>query len=343
MKTTLHIAAIVACFGLAACDDGPADDLGSDRAADLEADADQESSPTAEAGPAKGLHGKRHRRGHGPKKLMYMCDTVECTDAQKAQLTELMLEGKSERHRGHKEGRKAANEALATAYRGEALSQADIDAYETAVQPHGNPRRDRLVKMATSVHAILTPEQRAKLADEVTAGKLPLFGGKHRHHAGKRGGKHEGKSPADRHARKAGKLCEAVACSDTQLSEIESAFGKLPAPTPPDQAAIDAFASAFRGDSLSTSDVETFADAMSAGHDANNDAMAALALQLHGILDADQRGTIADRIERRGLHAVAGKRGGKHGRKRGRHGKRRGRSGDERPAGPADAGAQGLG
>ncbi len=331
VKTTLHIAAFVACFGLTACDDGPADDLGADRSAELEADAD-EALPSADAGDAADAadarpHGRDGKfSDRGGKKLSRLCDALECTDAQVAQLTEVMAKGKGEgpRH-GPDDARKAANEALATAFRGDGFSQADLDAYGKAVTPHDNPRRDRLVTMATSVHAILTPEQRGKLADEVVAGKLGMlgFGGRHGGHEGKRGGDRQGKPEGEHQARRAGKLCEALACTDAQRTEVEAAFAKLPAPSKPDQAAIETFAAAFRGDGLSSADVEAFAAAMGAGHEAKQEAIGALALQLHGILDADQRGTIADRIEHRGLHALAGK-GGRHGKRRGRRGKRPG-------------------
>ena len=56
--------------------------------------------------------------------------------------------------------------------------------------------------------------------------------------------------------------------------------------------------------------------------------MASTIVAIHGVLTAEQRATLAERIGERGPRALMGK-GGKHGKhgKRGGHGKRRGKRG----------------
>jgi Spy/CpxP family protein refolding chaperone len=120
------------------------------------------------------------------------------------------------------------------------------------------------------------------------------------------------------------RLCETLACTDEQRVRIEGLAARLwaerPEPAGDPDAANRALAQAFGGEAFSAADLRAFRKA--AGPDVDEvDAMLVEAVvELHGILDAEQRATLADKIEHKGLPFVGGH-GGKH------HGK--GKRGDD--------------
>lgn len=89
-----------------------------------------------------------------------------------------------------------------------------------------------------------------------------------------------------------------------------------PEPAGDRNAANRALATAFAGDGFSAADLQAYHGATAPAAD-ELDAMLVEAVgELHGILDATQRATLADKIEERGLPFLGGK-GGKHHGKRG--------------------------
>lgn len=111
------------------------------------------------------------------------------------------------------------------------------------------------------------------------------------------------------------RLCEKLECTDDQRVRVEGLADRLwaerPEPTGDAGAANRALAKSFGGDAFSTADLQAFHAAM--GPDADEmDALLVEAVgELHGILDAKQRATLAEKIEQRGL-PFAGGRGRRH-------------------------------
>jgi Spy/CpxP family protein refolding chaperone len=331
----LLLAALPLALALSACDREPADDLGTaDRIAD-EADADEapegdDAAPGLRDGEAR--HGK-HR------KLARVCEALSCSPEQQTQIEQLFA-ARPRHERGHdREGRAEANAALATAFRSDGLSASDLQAYREATRRDGDDKAAGMTELATGVHAVLTPEQRSQLGTMIAERGAFLFGGKGGKHA--KHAKHAkpfegGKAGAEeRHARRAAKLCEKLSCTEAQVPRVQAALAKLQKPER-DDTAQRALGEAFATDGFGAGDVDTYLTALAARGDAHRDQMETVALELHGILDADQRATVADKIERRGLSAVVGGRKGKrhgkrHGGKKGRRGRGGKRHGGDRP------------
>lgn len=117
------------------------------------------------------------------------------------------------------------------------------------------------------------------------------------------------------------RLCEKLECTADQRVRIEGLADRLwaerPEPTGDRDAANRALARAFGGAAFSTADLQAFHAAM--GPDADEmDALLVEAVgELHGILVAEQRATLAEKIERHGLPFAGGRGGRHHGSKRG--------------------------
>jgi Spy/CpxP family protein refolding chaperone len=335
------IAALPLSLLLLACDNSPADELGeAARIADTDA-----SSVAGEAEPGPHGHdGARH--GGGADKLDRLCGLVACTDAQRQQLTELVA-ANPKPERGDKSAMKSANAALATAFRGDAFARGDIDAYQAAADAAHPSDPSHLIALATGAHAILTPEQRTQLGAMIEKRGLPFGGTRGHGREGRRGHGPDGEAGEAGKtrgvARKVDRVCEALACTDAQKPRVQAALEKLGDARPPAEshdAANAALGQAFASSGFGDADVEAYLTAQRAGHVSKSEGIAALALELHAILDADQRGTIADRVEHHGLRAIAG---GKD--KRGRKGKGKRRRHPRRPRGEAGSadGERGLG
>ncbi|MEZ4383089.1 MAG: Spy/CpxP family protein refolding chaperone [Nannocystaceae bacterium] len=311
----------------AACDSEPVDDRGAaiEQAADDEvadADADAEARPD-------------HRR-HAPGDKL--CAAIECSDEQQAQIAELFAKNRPEkgafkdRHEAGQEQRKA----LADAFRAGSLTAEDLRAHHEAKKSEMTKRDPGA--MLVELHALLTAEQRGALADMMETRGLHFFGGKHGKHGkhGERGDKFAGgdkpvkdadhAAKREKHAgKRIDKLCSKVECTDEQRATLEakaaaardSHIADREANKEAMTASKKALAQAFRGDSFSAADVERFKGSMESMHGAKASDMEAMILDLQALFTAEQRGVLADKIEKHGVGALMG---GKHG-KRGKHGK----------------------
>jgi Spy/CpxP family protein refolding chaperone len=298
---------------LAACDRGdepetpePADD----RAA--------EAASSAVDGPS---HARAHRRGKG-KKVDRLCETLACTDEQRAR-----IDGLAERlwsKRSEREGdREAARQALAEAFAGDGFSAADIQAFGRAGPATDGPDA-RLAEAVVELHGILDREQRAVLADKVQRRGLPFMGA--------RGSKHERtKGDGERGAKLAERLCQRVSCTETQATEIAALTAGLPEPGQVPSADREALANALRGSSLSEHDVHAYLDAAAKVRAADLAALEAKVVELHGLLTPAQRATVAERLAEDGPSGVFGK---------GHHGKRGPGEKKQRRGGPQGQAAQ---
>jgi Spy/CpxP family protein refolding chaperone len=344
-RTFALLFATTMMFTLNACDSGDENPV-EDRAAEA-ADA---------VGP-DGLASKHARHGkhgkHNPADRL--CAELECTDAQAAQITALMSDLRPERdpaaHEARKAARGEAHEAIADAFRAETF---DASVLERVAPERGDKseRDAKMVAFAAELHALLTPEQRAKLADRVAEGGPMLFG----HHKGKHGkhGKHgdwkaehgegEGKAkgdPAEKIAAKVGKLCEPIACTEAQVSQLTATFtdaheARREARAEHKVDKVDKLdfapvADLLRADTLDQAKLRVaLAERHAEGGEhkgARAEHMGALLAEVHGILTPEQRAIVADKIAADGIHGVLGK-GGKHGKRGGK-----GKHGPERDAG----------
>jgi hypothetical protein len=194
-----------------------------------------------------------------------------------------------------------------------------------------------MIAIATGLHGILTPEQRATLADKLESGGGMLFGhhrkGKHGEH-GKHGKRHEGGDkldPSERLAHKVDGLCERVTCTEDQKTQLTATFEGV------HQARRDAredagdhepnfkpIADAFRADTLSQDALRQAMAAMKTEHMSqkadHGKQIGTVVSEIHEILTPAQRAIVAKEIEEHGVRALMGKRGDKHHGKRGKHG-----------------------
>lgn len=138
-------------------------------------------------------------------------------------------------------------------------------------------------------------------------------------------GRHH-KSPAD-------KLCDAVSCSDAQREKITG----LLAANKPERPSDETFASANAALAAAWKDADFDADDLAAWRDTVHDEggprlSAQTIVDVHAVLDAKQRGMVADMFEARGPGMFFGHRGGKHGKRD--HGRDEAASADEAGKGP---------
>ena len=280
-----------------------------------------DDSEDAEAAPGE-HHGKRHGKHgkHGKAKMLgHACDMLECTDAQREELASLM----PKRHRKHDEADKQARHAekqalhaeLADAFRQDSLDTDALSDLASKMEARHAERRTDTIQAIVKGHAVLTADQRAKAVDLVDTFADKMGKGRH----GKKG---DGEGRMDKHVTR---LCDAIACTDGQPEQIKAAL-KDSMPTLTDaekQAAKAKIVAALQADSLSESDAAAIVDHFTAMRHAHKPEAMDLLSELHTILSAEQRETVAQLLETKGPRAIIG---GKHGR-HGKHGKkhRRGR------------------
>lgn len=265
-----------------------------------------------------------HHRGPG-KKVDRLCEKLECTADQRTHVEGIAVRMRSERPEPSGD-RDAANRTLAQAFTGERFSAADLGAYRKAVEPDADDRDALIVEAAVELHGILDAEQREILATKVAEHGLPFMGGK-------RGGKHrdhaaDGERGSDeRGAKKAARLCEMIGCSEAQSAKIAALVQARPERSEVPAADREALAQAIRSEALSEAAVSAYLDAARVVRAAEHEAQAARVVELHGVLTAEQRATLAERFAAEGPRALGLHGGeGRHG-KKGGHGKK-GRRGD---------------
>jgi Spy/CpxP family protein refolding chaperone len=328
--------AVTLLFTTTACDS--TEEPVEDRAAEL-----PDANPD-DVGAKRDHHGKHGK--HNPAEKL--CSELECSDAQIAKIDELFAsrhEGRDSSGKAAHEARKAArgeaHKAIADAFRADEFDASVLDRVAPDHEQDGHDGGDREAKMiafATELHAILTPEQRAKLADKIEAGHPMLFHhGKKGHHGkmgkhGKHGEKgfaeqHDGDHKADRLADKVDQFCEPITCTAEQKTQLSSTFTAVheahrDARTEheADKPDFKPLADAIRAETLDEGQLRA---ALSEGgvHKQERkgdhlEAMGATLAEIHAILTPEQRAIVAGKIEAEGLHALMGKR---HHGKKGKH------------------------
>ncbi|MCB9701019.1 MAG: Spy/CpxP family protein refolding chaperone [Myxococcales bacterium] len=332
-----------------ACDSEPVDE----RSGEAQIAAADEAADAGEAGHFA-------HRGHKGPPGARLCAMVECSDAQASAVAELFTKNRPEKgdHRPDFAAMSGDHAALADAFRAGTLSADDLAKHRASLAA-AMPAPERRGDLLVGLHGILTPEQRALVADKIAErGPGFLGGGKHGKHGGHGGhdklgkkgehgdhakgprfGDHEGaEHEGPRAGKMIGKLCAKVECTDEQRSALEAKATELHAGAPDHEAmkakrdaAQRALADAFRGDAFSAADADAFAGGFKEMHEARGPGMDAMILELQSVLTPEQRGVLADKIAERGLFGLMGK-GGKHG----KHGKRGGKGKRAEHEGAAD-------
>jgi Spy/CpxP family protein refolding chaperone len=326
--TTFLFAASLSLSFLTACD--PAEEPTTDRAAELESDVD------ADADPHHGHHGKRGDRAKFAAERL--CSELECSEAQATQIADLFASKHEDRDEGdrdaHEAARAEAHKLIAAAFRAESF---DPSVLERAKPERDGDHESRMLEMATKLHAILTPEQRAKLADMIADGGPKFFmgHGKRGHHDDGSHDKHEGPhgegphgDPAERVAHHVERLCEKVTCTPEQQAQLAQSFtgaheDRREAHEQREKPDFSAVGALLRAETLDTAKLSEAMAATKAEHEARKaehiKAFGEVVAEVHAILTPEQRAIVADMIEADGVHSLMGKGG-----KRGKHGKRGG-------------------
>jgi len=311
---TRTTALLFAALAITSCDNASEDaeprtaSLELDDADDADDADDVEAAPTPERtfGRERGHHGKRGHEGrHDPSGQI--CEVVSCSEAQLEQVKAAFASPERREHgeRHERPDMSAANAALAQAFAGDGFSEADLKTWAARLpeRPDHADGGERHLQTMSELHTILDAAQRKTLAETITVGEM----------FGKPRCNHEG---SDHRTRMLEHFCEPLACTDAQKTELTAVFDQRH--DGPDR---EALAAAFVADTFD-------ADAVAGLMERRPEHVNATLVAVHGVLTAEQRATLAERIAERGPWALLGK-GGKHG-KRGRHGKRRGKRGGER-------------
>ncbi len=142
----------------------------------------------------RGGRGGRHHgepdEHRGAELAERLCESITCAEEQEARIAGL-VEGLPEPGQVPQEDR----EALARAFRGEALSDDAVNAYLDAAAKARVAARAAFEGKVVELHGLLTPQQRATLAEQIAEDgprALGLSGkGSHGHEKGKQGKKHD--------------------------------------------------------------------------------------------------------------------------------------------------------
>ncbi|MCA9717763.1 MAG: periplasmic heavy metal sensor [Myxococcales bacterium] len=141
-------------------------------------------------GVANAKPGKGAGAGAGAGKVEHMCQRLECTDNQKAQLQNI-LKGKRDAHKANREKVQQLQAQLAAEYRKARPNESVMQGIYQQLDTLEDQRRAEMHKTAMQIHAVLTPAQRDKVATAIEhRGPRALMGGKGH---GPRGGKGKGK------------------------------------------------------------------------------------------------------------------------------------------------------
>jgi Spy/CpxP family protein refolding chaperone len=124
-------------------------------------------------------------RGRGNGQIARLCRQIECTQEQRASLAEIAKELRKDLKKQRK-GAKQARKALADEFRKAKPSKRSMKKHHDALAGHQNKAQSSMHEALVKAHAILTPEQREKVAKRIEkrGPKAALKGGR-----GKRQGK----------------------------------------------------------------------------------------------------------------------------------------------------------
>lgn len=132
------------------------------------------------------------------KHVERFCEPISCTEEQQGQLAAIMTDAHEQR-REHREARKAAKpdfSPVAEAFKAESFDEQAVRSALADAKPDMSERHEGFATVIAEVHDILTPEQRAVLADKIEAEGLHAVLGKgHRGHEGRKGKRRHRRGP----------------------------------------------------------------------------------------------------------------------------------------------------
>lgn len=273
--------------------------------------------------------GKKVRKERTDKMAASVCDALECNDEQRTKVGALVTAYRvgGVRPRRGLGGEHEATKALADAFRGESLDAAAFTTFRKAENEARDSsqtkRRDGTTEALVGLHAVLSPEQRKKLAAMVVEDGMGFLRAPRRGGPRSDGARRSAPDPEQRAERMAMRLCKQMDCSGAQTDTVADILAKLsPDRGDDDPEANAALAIAIEGDSLDAAKVEAYYTARDEGRASAEAANDAVWIELHGALDSEQRSALAKQVEEHGVGALMGQGGrtrrlGKMGRGRG--------------------------
>jgi hypothetical protein len=171
-----------------------------------------------------------------------------------------------------------------------------------------------LLRVLPQLHAVLTPQQRDKLATHLEA-----------RHDRRRPEPPDAAEVTRRSEHHAARVCEKLTCTPAQLEGIAALLREAaPGAHTPPPAAVS-LVDALRRSTLTDADVEAVMAGVRTHLESEATRHDGLIVRFHALLDARQRELVATRIERRGLGGLASAlHGGKHGGRGGHPGRHHG-------------------
>jgi len=272
------------------------------------------ASEAANASAPEADHG--HRGMHGHPLLAAALKEIDLSAEQRKTIESAI----DNLHTGQKDQMKAVHKALADQIRAGKIDEADLKAKadDMAKVPAGH--RAAVVNAVETLHATLTPAQRAQL---VTVVKERMQ--KHAEFAGKHGPGHHEKKDGEHHAHHGGPMMfmlHGIELRDDQKKAIEAAMPPKPEKDADDRAAkfeehrarMDAALEAFKGDKFDAATVLPEHE----GKPPMAEHFIKMLQVVVPILDAEQRAELAKRIEE-GPRMGHGGKHGPHGHGPGHH------------------------
>lgn len=260
--------------------------------------------------------GKKVRKERADKMAAAVCDALECNDEQRTKVEELVTAHRvgGVRPRRGLGGEHEATKALADAFRKESLDASVFTEFRKAEnearEKSQTKRRDGTAEALVELHAMLSPEQRKKLAAMVVEDGLGFLRVPRR--AGPRldAARRTPPDPEQRAERMAMRLCKQVSCSGDQTDTVAGILAKLSPDRGDDNPEANAaLAIALEGESLDAAKVEAYYDARDGGRTSVEAANDSVWIELHGALDSEQRAALADQVEEHGVGALMGQAG----------------------------------
>ncbi len=248
--------------------------------------------------PAEPFLSQNDERNRFANGILNMIESeVDLSESQKVEFKKLADELASEMTTKHA-ARKTALQAFATAFKNSTLSEADLD----NIAPHffSKDRQAFMQSTLIQAHRILTPEQRAKIADRLEARYNDM---KHKRELRKnkkemRGGFMFKKLTRDLD------LTDAQKTSLLQIAEtVQSKISATDEPTR--HARMQAFISEFRKDKMDEAVLNQGAAQLEAKHAEVRSAMKEAIRAVHAMLTPEQRAKVSEKLlrmaERQGM------------------------------------------
>lgn len=125
-----------------------------------------------------GSRAKRDPAKRAAKIAMRICDPLECSDEQHAEITTLLAEARPPKPEDHRETAEQGKKELADAFRSADFSADVLAKHRATMKAHKEAGRAKMDETLLRLHSILEPEQRDKVAERIERRGPHLLRGK---------------------------------------------------------------------------------------------------------------------------------------------------------------------